>query len=172
MEAILKRRLSLQLLFILLAAILVAALSVILISDAVKSAEGVVVNDASRTLAGAVSELDQQYQERAGSDSAWRALTLASQDTSLRGTSQAVLHSYPGVEGGYYDGMHFLGYSYPTTIRAGRRRMCPSRNLTTSSPRLRRAGLPAPQRGFCEASATSSSSTRKPTGRPGTPVGQ
>ena len=39
----------------------------------------------------------------------WRA-----RDTSLRGVSQAVLRSYPGVEGGYHDGNHFLGYSYPT----------------------------------------------------------
>ena len=39
---------------------------------------------------------------------------MAAQDTSLRGVSQAVLRSYPGVEGGYHDGTHFLGYSYPT----------------------------------------------------------
>jgi signal transduction histidine kinase len=129
MEAILKRRLTLQLLFILLAAILVAALSVILITDAVKSAEGVVVNDASRTLAGAVSELDQQYQERAGADSTWRGLALASQDTSLRGTSQAVLRSYSGVEGGFYDGMHFLGYSYPTHDTGGKKTDVPVAEL-------------------------------------------
>jgi signal transduction histidine kinase len=114
MRSLFKRRLQLQLLFILLAAVLVAALSVLLISDAVQSAEGVVLADAARTLTGAASELDQQYQDRVSADSAWLALPVAAQDTSLRGVSQAVLRSYPGVEGGYYDGSHFLGYSYPT----------------------------------------------------------
>ena len=114
MKSIFKRRLQLQLLFILLAAVLVAALSVLLISDAVQNAEGVVLADAARTLTGAASELDQQYQDRVSADSAWLALPVAAQDTSLRGVSQAVLRSYPGVEGGYYDGSHFLGYSYPT----------------------------------------------------------
>lgn len=114
MQILLKRRLQLQLLFILLAAVLIAALSVILISDAVKSAEGVVLTDASKTLANAVSELDQQFHDRTSADSAWHEIPVAAQDTSLRGVSQAVLRSYPGVEGGYYDGTHFLGYSYPT----------------------------------------------------------
>jgi signal transduction histidine kinase len=114
MRSLFKRRLQLQLLFILLAAVLVAALSVLLISDAVQSAEGVVLADAGRTLATAASELDQQYQDRVAADSAWLALPVPARDTSLRGVSQAVLRSYPGVEGGYYDGAHFLGYSYPT----------------------------------------------------------
>jgi signal transduction histidine kinase len=114
MQVLLRRRLQLQLLFILLAAVLIAGLSVILISDAVKSAEGVVLTDASKTLAAAVSELDQQYRDRTSADSAWHELPVTAQDTSLRGVSQAVLRSYPGVEGGYYDGAHFLGYSYPT----------------------------------------------------------
>ncbi len=114
MRSLFKRRLQLQLLFILLAAVLVASLSVLLISDAVQSAEGVVLSDAARKLAAAVSELDQQYQDRVAADSAWLALPVPAQDTSLRGVSQAVLRSYPGVEGGYYDGAHFLGYSYPT----------------------------------------------------------
>ncbi|HLH40380.1 MAG TPA: ATP-binding protein [Bryobacteraceae bacterium] len=114
MRVFLKRRLQLQLLFILLAAVLIATLSVILISDAVKSAEGVVLTDALKTLAAAASELDQQYRDRTNADSAWHELPIAAQDTSLRGVSQAVLRSYPGVEGGYHDGAHFLGYSYPT----------------------------------------------------------
>lgn len=114
MRSLFKRRLQLQLLFILLAAVLLTALSVFLISDAVQNAEGVVLADATRTLTGAVSELAQQYQDRVSGDSAWLALPVAAQDTSLRGVSQAVLRSYPGVEGGYHDGAHFLGYSYPT----------------------------------------------------------
>src|ERR1700683_3155721 len=114
MRSLFKRRLQLQLLFILLAAVLVAALSVLLISDAVQSAEGVILADAARTLTSAVAEMDQQYQDRANADSMWPSLPLAAQDTSLRGVSQAVLRSYPGAEGGYHDGAHFLGYSYPT----------------------------------------------------------
>jgi signal transduction histidine kinase len=114
MRSLLKRRLQLQLLFILLAAVLVAGLSVILISDAVKGAEGTVLADARKTLSTAIAELDQQCQERVGADSSWLALPVAAHDTSLRGVSAAVLRSYPGVEGGYHDGAHFLGYSYPT----------------------------------------------------------
>ena len=45
---------------------------------------------------------------------------MAAQDTSLRGVSQAVLRSYPGIEGGYNDGAHFLGYSYPTHDTGGK----------------------------------------------------
>ena len=114
MKPLFKRRFQLQLLFILTAAVLVAALSVLLVSDAVRSAEGVVLADAARTVSTAVSELDRQYKDRVGADSAWPSLPVAAQDTSLRGVSQAVLRSYPGIEGGYHDGSHFLGYSYPT----------------------------------------------------------
>lgn len=118
-----------QLLFILLAAVLVAALSVLLISDAVRSAEGVLLTDAGRTLTAAAVELDQQYQERSGADPAWLTLPPAAQDTSLRGVSQAVLRSYPGVEGGYYDGAHFLGYSYPTHDTGDKKTDVPSAEL-------------------------------------------
>ena len=76
MRSLFKRRLQLQLLFILLAAVLVASLSVLLISDAVESAEGVVLADAGRTLTAAVSELDQQYQDRVTTDSVWRMLPV------------------------------------------------------------------------------------------------
>lgn len=129
MPRVFKKRLQLQLLFILLAAVLVAALSVLLISDAVESAEGVVLADATRTLGAAVAELDQQYRDRAGADTAWPVLPVAARDTSLRGVSQAVLRSYPGVEGGYYDGSHFLGYSYPTHDTGERKTDIPSAEI-------------------------------------------
>ena len=61
-----KRGLQLQLLFVVLAAVLVARLSVILTFDAVRSAEGVVVNDAAKALTAAVSDFDQQYRDRLG----------------------------------------------------------------------------------------------------------
>jgi signal transduction histidine kinase len=129
MKFLFERRLQLQLLFILLAAVLVAALSVLLISDAVQSAEGVLLADADRTLTIAVAELDRQYLDRAAADPAWPALPMAAQDTSLRGVSQAVLRSYPGVEGGYYDGAHFLGYSYPTHDTGERKTDVPAAEL-------------------------------------------
>jgi signal transduction histidine kinase len=128
-RSFLKRRLQLQLLFVLVAAVLVAILSVVLISDAVRNAEGVVLSDAAKTLTAAVSELDRQCQDRVGADSAWRGLPVAAQDTSLRGVSQAVLRSYPGVEGGYYDGTHFLGYSYPTHDTGGKKTDVPTAEL-------------------------------------------
>jgi signal transduction histidine kinase len=129
MKSFFKRRLQLQLLFILLAAVLVAALSVLLISDAVRNAEGVLLADAGKTLTTAVSELDQQYEARVSADSAWRTLPVAAQDTSLRGVSQAVLRSYPGIEGGYYDGSNFLGYSYPTHDTGEKKLDVPSAEL-------------------------------------------
>lgn len=129
MRSVFSRRLQLLLLFILLAAVSVAALSVILISDAVTSAEGVVLADATKALNAAVSELHQQCQERVGFDSNWRPLQVGAQDTSLRGVSQAVLRSYPGVEGGYHDATHFLGYSYPTHDTGGKKTDVPVAEL-------------------------------------------
>ena len=87
------------------------------------------LTDAARSLTAAVSELDQQYQDRMSADSAWLALPVAAQDTSLRGLSAAVLRSYPGVEGGYYDGSHFLGYSYPTHDTGEKKTDVPSAEL-------------------------------------------
>jgi signal transduction histidine kinase len=129
MKPLFRRRLQFQLLFVLLSAVLIAALSVILISDAVRSAEEVILNDVSKTLSAAVSELDQQWRDRVKTDSAWRVLPVPARDTSLRGVSQAVLRSYPGIEGGYYDGTHFLGYSFPTHDTGGKKTDVPTAEL-------------------------------------------
>ena len=67
-----------------------------------------------KQLNAAISELGQQYSDRTTSDSTWPNLPPSTQDVSLRAISQAVLRSYPGVEGGYYVGTQFLGYSFPT----------------------------------------------------------
>ena len=111
-------RLQLLLVFTLLAAISVAALSVVLITGAVRSAESVVVADTHRVLDLSNAELGQQLESRVSSDSAWPGLPLAAQDISLRGISQTVLRSYPGVEGGFFfrTGANnaLVGYSYPT----------------------------------------------------------
>jgi signal transduction histidine kinase len=114
MNRLLRNRLLLQLSFTLVAAASVAILSVVLITEAIRSAESVVLGEANRTLATAISELKQQYQYRASSDSAWRTLPLQARDVSLRGITQVVLRSYPGVEGGVYSDSEFLGYAYPT----------------------------------------------------------
>lgn len=105
---------QLQLLLILLAGVAVAALSVLLIWDSVHNAERVVIGDMGNQLNSAVVELGRQYAYRADSDTNWQSLPLASQDISLRGVSQAVLRSYPGVEGGFFLNGQFVGYAFPT----------------------------------------------------------
>jgi signal transduction histidine kinase len=108
------QRLQLQLLFVLGAALSVIALSVVLISNAIGGALGVVISESRKTLSLANSELDQQYSYRVSSDSSWVSLPVAAQDVSLRALSQATLRSYPGVEGGYFVHGAIIGYSYPT----------------------------------------------------------
>ena len=105
---------QLQLLLILFAGVAVAALSVLLIWDSVHNAERVVIGDMGTQLDSAIRELGKQYVYRADSDTNWRSLPLGSQDVSLRGVSQAVLRSYPGVEGGFYSDGEFIGYAFPT----------------------------------------------------------
>lgn len=110
-----QNRLLLQLLFTAVAAISFAAVSAIIVDDTVKSAETVVVREAKRTLATALTELKQQHEYRARSDPYWSSLPIEAKDVSLRGISEAVLSSYPGVEGGFYSRTaNFLGYAYPT----------------------------------------------------------
>jgi signal transduction histidine kinase len=108
------RRLQLQLIFVLLAAISVATLSAILIVGAIRGAERVVVVDTRQTLTAANTELAQQYSYRVASDSGWNLLPANARDVSLRAVSQVTLRSYPGVEGGFYTGSQIVGYSFPT----------------------------------------------------------
>ena len=114
MNRLLQNRLLLQLLFTLFAAVFVATLSVVLITEAVRGAERVVLGEANKTVATAISELKQQYHYRASSDSSWSMLPVQARDVSLRGITQTVLRSYLGVEGGFYSGADFLGYAFPT----------------------------------------------------------
>ncbi len=114
MRTFFQRRLQLQLLLILFAGVAVAALSVLLIWDSVHNAERVVISDMGDQLNSAVTELARQYAYRADSDSTWQSLPLASKDVSLRGVTQAVLRSYPGVEGGFFSNEEFVGYAFPT----------------------------------------------------------
>jgi len=73
-----------------------------------------VISDMGDQLNSAVTELARQYAYRADSDSTWQSLPFASQDVSLRGVTQAVLRSYPGVEGGFFSNEEFVGYAFPT----------------------------------------------------------
>jgi signal transduction histidine kinase len=114
MSGFFRRRLQLQLLLILVAAVSVVALSALLILDSIRNAEQSVVADIGKQLTAALTELGQQYSDRTTSDAAWSTLPPTTQNVSLRAISQAVLHSYPGVEGGYYVNGQFLGYSFPT----------------------------------------------------------
>src|SRR5271170_5874270 len=98
------RRLQLQMVFVLVAAILVTILSAILISSAIRGAERVVVGDTRRALDAADAELALQYSYRVNTDSGWDQLPASARDISLRAISQATLRSYPGVEGGFYAG--------------------------------------------------------------------
>src|SRR5579875_2717465 len=114
MNRLLQNRLMLQMLFAVAAALSVAALSVLLITEAVRSAESVVLGEANKTIATAIKELKQQYQYRSGADSSWSSLPAGARNISLRGITQTVLRSYPGVEGGFYSASDFLGYAFPT----------------------------------------------------------
>jgi len=114
MRRLLQNRLLLQLLFTFMAALCVAALSVVLISEAISSAERVVVGETHNTIAAALAELKQQYRYRASFDSSWSSFPEQARDISLRGITQIVLRSYPGVEGGFYANGDFLGYAFPT----------------------------------------------------------
>lgn len=114
MNRLLQNRLVLQLLFTFIAVLSVATLSVVLIAEAVRGAERVVLAEANRNITTALSELKQQYQYRAASDTTWSGLPSEARDVSLRGITQTVLRSYPGVEGGFYANSEFLGYAFPT----------------------------------------------------------
>ena len=114
MRRILRRRFQLQLLFALLAATSVAILTVGLVANAVQHAEGFVLADTHRALNQAMRELGHEYALRLRGDSSWYEMPPGAQDVTLRGISQTVLDSFPGVEGGFWTAGRFLGYSYPT----------------------------------------------------------
>src|SRR5580693_6629892 len=78
------RRLQLQLVFVLLAAISVATLSAMLIVRSVRGAERVIVGDTRRVLNAANAELELQYSDRVSADSSWAMLPDAARDISLR----------------------------------------------------------------------------------------
>jgi signal transduction histidine kinase len=109
-----QKRFQLQLLFALLAAISVATLTVELVANAVRHAQGYVLADTNRALTNALHELQREYRLRRRDDASWSELPAGAQDVTLRAISQTVLASYPGVEGGFWLRSQFAGYAYPT----------------------------------------------------------
>ncbi len=114
MRSIFQKRFQLQLLFALVAAISVAALTLALGADAVRHAESFVLSDTDRALQHALRELDREYRLRQHDDATWAQLPSGARDLTLRAISQTVLGSYPGVEGGFWATSQLMGYSYPT----------------------------------------------------------
>ena len=140
MSSFLRRRLQLQLLLILVAALSVAALSALLIWDSIQNAENAVIADMGKQLSAALGELGHQYSDRVNSDSTWTTLPASTQDVSLRAVSQAVLRSYPGVEGGYYVESQFRGYSFPTHDNPAAKTDVPSAERSVIQEVASRAG--------------------------------
>jgi signal transduction histidine kinase len=106
MNRVLQNRLILQLLFTVTAAMALAGIGVLLITDAVRNAEGVVVSEARNVITAAVSELREQQPSA--------------------GITRSVLRSYSGVEGGFYKDGQFVGYAYPTHDTGGPKTDVPS----------------------------------------------
>ena len=139
MPTFFQRRLQLQLLLILFAGVAVAAWSVLLIWGSVHNAERVVIADMGTQLDSALRELGKQYVYRTDSDTSWRSMPLASQDVSLRGVSQAVLRSYPGIEGGFFSDGEFVGYAFPTHDNPDAKTDVPAAERSTIEDVSRRA---------------------------------
>ncbi len=117
MKRVLHKRLQLQLLFALLAAVSVAALAFEMVSIALRHAESFVLADSSRALREATAALRREYAMRISSDSAWSSLPAGAQDLSLRAITNAVLSAYPGIEGGCWIDSRLLGRAFPSFER-------------------------------------------------------
>jgi signal transduction histidine kinase len=130
MKTFFERRMQLQLLLILLAGLSVAGLSGLLIWDSVHNAESVVLDDMGSQLKAATGELARQGAYRVTSDSTWTSLPRSAQNISLRGITEAVLRSYPGVEGGFYENGEFAGYAFPTHDNPGAKTQVPDAERT------------------------------------------
>jgi len=125
-----ERRMQLQLLLILLAGLSVAGLSGLLIWDSLQNAESVVLDDMNSQLRAATGELARQGMYRVNSDSTWASLSPSAQNISLRGITETVLRSYPGVEGGFHENGEFVGYAFPTHDNPGAKTEVPDAERT------------------------------------------
>jgi signal transduction histidine kinase len=134
--------LRVQIAVIAAASLSVAGLAVILIHDAVARMEETLLEEAEQQCRAACRELRRQFQERAAyGGEPLAGLPVSAQDLSLKGLAAAVLRSYEGVEGGFFEEGAILGYSYPT--RAGE----PKAQLTRWEQERLRAAVEKAQRG-------------------------
>jgi signal transduction histidine kinase len=109
---------SVQVAVMVLALMSVTALAAILIRDAVSRTEQRLAGEAEQQCSLAARELARQYQDRqAFGDEQLRDLPLEAQDLSLRGLAYAVLRSYEGLEGGFFDPATQRVLGYPAAGR-------------------------------------------------------
>jgi len=95
----------------------VVALAVVMVRETVQSTQQSLLDEAREQCRAAARELALQLRERqAYAEDPLTHLPLEAQDLSLRGLSSAVLRSYEGISGGYFDSDsgRLLGYSFPT----------------------------------------------------------
>lgn len=100
-----------------IASLSMAAVAIVLVRDALSSAEQRLLVEAEQQCRAAVRELAQQYDEQAGlADEPAEALPFGARDMSLRGLSATVLRGYGGVEGGFFfvESSRWAGLAAPT----------------------------------------------------------
>ncbi|MEX2260670.1 MAG: hypothetical protein WD696_01900, partial [Bryobacteraceae bacterium] len=103
-----------QVALISIASLSVVSLAAVLIWDVVSSTEQVLTAEARQQCLSACRELARQYGERlAYGEPLLGDLPIAAQDVSLQGLTTAVLRSYDGVTGGFFDSAAagILGYA-------------------------------------------------------------
>lgn len=92
-----------QIVIVALASLAVIALAGLLIRDVISRTESRLAGEARRQSETACRELVRQHSERtAWGGDALESLPIWAQDLSLRGLAATVLHSYEGLEGGFY----------------------------------------------------------------------
>ncbi|HXJ41080.1 MAG TPA: ATP-binding protein [Bryobacteraceae bacterium] len=105
---------------LLLTALVAVILGCILMSDLVQNFRSVVVSDANKSLATALSELRDAEKDWSTRQSGGRqSLKRDELDAALRLVSYEVLRSYPDVEGGYYFDDQPIGHSFPSYTEPG-----------------------------------------------------
>ncbi|MFN8007408.1 MAG: ATP-binding protein [Terriglobia bacterium] len=104
--------------WLLIVALVSMVLAGVLSVDLARNLRSVVINEANKALANAVSELEQsvrpEEQTREGLTSNQTYL-----DQHLRQTSYEVLRSYPDIEGGFLFNEDVIGHSFPTYTELG-----------------------------------------------------
>src|SRR5215510_13837423 len=98
--------------WLLVAALVAIILTALLVVDLARNLRTVVINDSSKALKNAVTELGQTSQN-------WQvrnqqqAFVWERADQELRAISYEVLQSYPDVEGGFLWNTDVIGHSFP-----------------------------------------------------------